>query len=66
MLTNLKKFDPIEFLDIDASVLSQKDLEEMRNSLNSKIGEYILLKFSTFLTEEQFKQAVDSKLLWKH
>lgn len=59
MLT-LKDFDPIKFLGIDISLFSQKDLEIMRDSLNSKIGEYILLKISNLLTEKQFKQAVNS------
>ncbi|MDO8658043.1 MAG: hypothetical protein Q7K55_04835 [Candidatus Levybacteria bacterium] len=61
MLATLKDFDPVKFLDIDASTLSQKDLEEMRIFLNSKIGEYMLLKFSSLLTDRQFEQAVDSK-----
>ncbi|MDO8658689.1 MAG: hypothetical protein Q7K55_08160 [Candidatus Levybacteria bacterium] len=60
MLITLKDFDAVKFLGINTSILSQKDLEEIRNSLNSKIGEYILLKLSSLLTEGQLKQAVDS------
>jgi hypothetical protein len=56
MLTDLNSFDPIQFLNVDISTLSEQEKIDLRTSLNAKIGEYVLLKLSTFLTEEQMTQ----------
>lgn len=53
MLTSLKNFDPIVFLNVNATKLSEKEVIELRDYLNSRIGEYILLKLSDDLTPEQ-------------
>lgn len=56
MLVSLSNFDPIVFLEIDTASYSADEITKMRSSLMSKIGEYILLKFSENLTQEQFNQ----------
>lgn len=57
MLTKLNDFDPIKFLEIDTSLLSTNNLSNFRKTLNSKIGEYILLKVSKYLTKKQLNKA---------
>lgn len=53
MVTSLNNFDPISFLGIDISSLSAEETSTLSISLNDKIGEYILLKFSKDLPSEQ-------------
>lgn len=57
----LDKFDPLSFLNIDATRLSQDEIDITRSYLNALIGEYILLKLSRNLTEEQIAQLIESK-----
>lgn len=55
-MITLKNFDPTSFLDIDTSFLPKEEIENLKISLSSKIGEYILLKFSNDLTPKQIEQ----------
>lgn len=54
------KFDPLSFLNIDTTKLSQGEIDITRDFLNALIGEYILLKLSKNLTEEQITQLMMS------
>ena len=56
MLTTLQNFDPIAFLEVDTSKLSEQEVTELRTFLMGKIGEYILLKVSDKLTDEQIEE----------
>ena len=56
MLNVLSGFDPIDYLSIDTSSLSKEDIKTLRGGLNEKIGQYILLKFSEHLPEDQSQQ----------
>lgn len=58
MLTTLNNFDPVAFLDLDSSSMSQEEVSDLRTSLNAKIGEYVLLKFSQNLHPEQLEQVL--------
>lgn len=53
MLSSLNNFDPISFLGVDTNGLSNSNISSLQNELNGKIGEYILLKFSSFLSQDQ-------------
>ncbi len=55
MLADLKHFDPIRFLNIDTKTLTNLEVDKLRDDLNAKIGEYLLLRFADDLTEEQLK-----------
>lgn len=61
MLTSLQNFDPIVFLSIDATTLSDEEIDKAREQLNSKIGEYLLLKLSDNLTQQQLSQVTQAK-----
>lgn len=61
MLQALGNFDPVSFLGVDTVSLSSEEISQLRNSLNTKMGEYILLKFSENLTDEQFQQITNTK-----
>lgn len=57
MFTSLQKFDPLVFLSVDTNSLSSPDeVNALREDLNKKIGEYILIKLSGGLTEEQMNE----------
>lgn len=56
MLLTLSNFDPVSYLNINITNLSQEQIERMKQHLNGKIGEYVLLKLSNYLTEEQLEQ----------
>lgn len=56
MLLSLSNFEPISYLGINISNLSQEQIERMRQHLNGRIGEYVLLKLSNYLTEQQLEQ----------
>lgn len=58
MLTTLNNFDPVSFLNIDSNSMLQEEVSNLRNSLNAKIGEYVLLKFSQNLHPEQLEQVL--------
>lgn len=58
MLKNLVNFDPVTFLGIDISSMSEQDINDLRTSLNKKIGEYVLLKLSDSLTSEQVDDVI--------
>lgn len=53
MLTTLANFDPVQFLEIDTSSYSPDKIRKIRKDLHSKIGEYVLVKLSENLTDEQ-------------
>ncbi|MBI1919003.1 hypothetical protein HYS29_00225 [Candidatus Microgenomates bacterium] len=55
----LNNFDPISFLNINVALLLPKEVISLRTSLNAKIGEYVLLKLSGFLTQEQLDQIIN-------
>lgn len=61
MLVSLKDFDPIIFLHINSSSLLSEEIDKMRQHLNGKIGEYILLRLSTHLTTEQLEKVTLQK-----
>ena len=61
MLQSLKNFDPISFLSISTTGLSEKDIEQLRNGLNSRIGEYLLLKFSEDISPEELDRIIKIK-----
>lgn len=61
MLTVLKNFDPISFLKISTGSMSVPETAQLKASLNSKIGEYLLLKLSDDLSEDQYKRLIGSK-----
>lgn len=66
MISSLNNFDPILFLDINTDNMSDKQLVGLHNGLNSKVGEYILLKSAELLTEEQLEEitkAEDQKIV---
>ncbi len=56
MLSSLSNFDPIAFLGINTNDIPTTELIQLRNELNSKVGEYILLKSSEYLTAEQLEE----------
>lgn len=56
MLISLNNFDPISFLEIDVTTLHEEKLTNLRNSLNFKLGKYVLLKFSDSLSDEQIEK----------
>lgn len=53
MLQTLNDFDSISFLGINTESFSPEQATVLRISLNDKIGEYILLKFTKSLNNEQ-------------
>ena len=55
----LINFDPIKFLEVDTTQYTTSALSELRMELNSKIGEYILIKISKDLSKEQLKNLKD-------
>lgn len=55
-MQNLNNFDPIAFLKIDTKGLNEKQIKELHIFLKTKIGEYILLGASEYLSDEQIKQ----------
>ena len=52
-------FNPIQFLNVNVSKLSEAEIKDLRNHLSSKIGEYILLKLSDHFTPEQQARLAD-------
>lgn len=67
MLISLNNFDPTTFLNIKTTALSAEELTKMRQDLNAKVGEYILLKLSDQLTEQQLgeiSQIKDGKMMF--
>lgn len=61
MLVNIKNFDPIEFLELGKTLLSENDIQELQNSLSKDMEEYVLLKLSSVLTEQQLDQVLNAK-----
>lgn len=61
MLTSLTNFDPIAFLKVDTTSLSLEEVEKISQQLSSSIGEYILLKLSDELTQEQLEQVTQTQ-----
>lgn len=62
MISSLQNFDPLTFLQIDASQLaSPKEAAELRSTLQKEIGEYVLTKCADALTEEQVSFVLMSK-----
>lgn len=61
MLLTLNNFDPVSYLDININNLPQEEVDKLRQELNGKIGEYVLLKLSNYLTEEQVEKIIDQK-----
>ncbi len=61
MLISLKDFDPIIFLNINTVSQSTEETDKMRQHLNSKIGEYVLLRLSADLTTEQLGKITKQK-----
>ncbi|HLC88185.1 MAG TPA: hypothetical protein VJG66_03990 [Patescibacteria group bacterium] len=58
MLSSLKNFDPLIFLDIDKSNYPSEDAEYLRDILMNQMGSYVLLKLSQKMPEEQFKEII--------
>lgn len=56
MVAQLINFDPVSYLNIDSSSLSEWESKELRQSLMDKIGEYIILKSTLYLSGEQLNQ----------
>lgn len=56
MLKSLVNFDPIQYLEIDKSSFSNTQLAVIRKGLQTYIGQYVLLKLSGLLTDQQIKQ----------
>ncbi len=57
----LQGFDPLLFLGIDASKLSSpEETTQLRTVINKELGEYILMKLSDDLAEEQLDQLLKS------
>lgn len=60
MLTVLNNFDPVSFLGIDTALMTPEETSNLSSTLNSKISEYVLLKLSDNLSDEQFQKIVDT------
>lgn len=61
MLQILQGFDPLVFLDIDVSKFSsQEESTQLKTAINRELGEYILIKLSNNLSEEQLNQLLTS------
>lgn len=61
MLQMLLGFDPLVFLGIDASKLSSpEETAQLKTAINKELGEYILMKLSDDLSEEQLNQLLSS------
>ena len=61
MSTPSNSFDPITLLsDSDRLQLSQKNIEQLRNNLNLKIWDYLTVKLSQDLTEQQLAEVLNS------
>lgn len=58
MLNVLNNFNPVAFLEIDTTSMQPEETSNLSNSLNNKISEYILLKLSDNLSDEQFQKVV--------
>ncbi len=56
-----QNFDPLTFLNVDPDSLSETELSKLRTSLSTKMGEYILLKLSEYLNDEQLDQVIHAK-----
>lgn len=61
MIGSLNNFDPISFLDINTGNLPNEQLARLHYDLNSKIGEYILLKSAELLTAEQLEEVTKTE-----
>lgn len=61
MISSLNNFDPITFLDINKDIMSNEQLVSLQNDLNSKVGEYILLKSADLLTAEQLEEVTKTE-----
>lgn len=53
MLQALANFNPITFLNIDTSSYSDEEIKILKGNLHNKMGEYVLLKMTNYLTPEQ-------------
>jgi len=53
MLPALQGFDPLYYFDVDVKGLQQHEVAKIRQQMTEKLSEYILLKLSDKLTEEQ-------------
>lgn len=61
MLQTLQGFDPLVFLGINASKLSSpEEVTQLKTAINKELGEYILMKLSDHLSEEQLDQLLKS------
>lgn len=58
MLNVLNNFDPVAFLGIDTTFMPSEEKSNLSTSLKSKISEYILLKLSDSLSDEEFQKVV--------
>lgn len=61
MLKTLVNFNPISFLDIDTNALSPIEIENLRQMLMSRMGEYVLLKLSHSFNEDQLKELINTQ-----
>lgn len=61
MLQILQGFDPLVFLAIDVSKLSStEEAVQLKTAINKELGEYMLMKLSDDLSEEQLNQLLTS------
>lgn len=58
-MTTVNNFDPISLLDdSDKELFSEKSLNKLRNDLSYKLWDYLTIKLSPDLTEEQLKEVL--------
>lgn len=60
MLQSLNGFDPLLFLEINTSEISNEEQEELKRHLNQKIGEYVLIKLSDQFSPEVMDQVTQA------
>lgn len=58
MLTSLRSFDPITFLEINIESFSSEEISQLRQSIFDKMGEYIFIKLSQNLSEDQMQKII--------
>lgn len=56
MFASLKNFDPVYYFDINTSKMRKEDIDRLRKTLFSKLGEYIILRLSANLSNEKVKE----------
>lgn len=57
----LQGFDPLVFLDIDVSKFpSSAGRDQLKTEINKKLGDFILMKLSDDLSQEQLDQLLKS------